>query len=155
MGVATRASLSGAAPDGAIKRVPLFRVSTQESLDSPIDRRSAYYREQALELLQRKGALKPQRMMTPPNLLTFLRVLLVPVLVVTWYGDHRHYNVATAAIFIAASITDWLDGCAALRRYGPARLPAPAPPRASAHTTCALQVPGPPHGPHLCIWRLP
>jgi phosphatidylglycerophosphate synthase len=112
MGVTTRRSSNGF---DEIARVPLFRVSLDESLASPIDRRSAFYREQARELLIKKGTLKPQPMLTPPNLLTLARIVLVPAFVACWFGEHRHYSVATAALFIAASITDWLDGYLARR----------------------------------------
>ena len=54
----------------------------QESLDSPIDRRSDYYRQRARQKrppqLQASSAAPPaQRLLTAPNVLTFLRVLLV------------------------------------------------------------------------------
>ena len=107
-------------PEPLIPRVPLFRVSPNlESLDSGIDRRSTFYRENAL----RQGIIKPppekvkQAIFTLPTLLTLLRVVLVPVLVFCWYAGHRHAPVATATVFIIASVTDWLDGYLA-RRMG-------------------------------------
>ena len=50
----------------------------QESLDSPIDRRSDYYRKRARQKRQASSSTPPaQRLLTAPNVLTFLRVLLV------------------------------------------------------------------------------
>lgn len=117
MGVITRAKRSGVNGDGEeICRVPLLGVSAEESLASPIDRRSALYRSKALAILAEHGGLgAPQPLLTPPNVLTFLRILLVPAFVACWYGAHRHYSVATAALFILASVTDWLDGWMARR----------------------------------------
>lgn len=48
--------------------------------------------------------------MNLPNLLTFLRILLVPVLVVTLMISVPWSHMAAAAVFGLASITDWLDG---------------------------------------------
>ena len=85
-----------------------------ESLDSGIDRRSLYYREKALEARVKAKTPPPPRQRNPiftlPTLLTLLRVALVPVLIFCWYAGHVHAPVATAAIFITASLTDWLDG---------------------------------------------
>lgn len=45
-----------------------------------------------------------------PNILTLLRILLIPVLVVVYYLPwHGHFLLASG-VFIVASITDWLDG---------------------------------------------
>ena len=55
-----------------------------------------------------------------PNLLTALRILLIPVLVALFYLaplDWRY--LASAAIFTLAAVTDWLDGYLA-RRWGEA-----------------------------------
>jgi CDP-diacylglycerol--glycerol-3-phosphate 3-phosphatidyltransferase len=47
---------------------------------------------------------------TLPNLLTVIRILAVPLLVVVFYWDHGWAHVLSAVIFIAAAITDSLDG---------------------------------------------
>lgn len=52
---------------------------------------------------------------TLPNILTLLRILLIPVLVlVFFYGGPWSYALS-AAIFGLAAITDWLDGYLARR----------------------------------------
>lgn len=94
----------------------------QESLSSPIDRRSDYYRQRAREQQQQpqsqaSQSAKPQPLLTAPNVLTFLRLLLVPVLVVLWFLPHRLASIASALTFIFAAITDWADGYLA-RRVG-------------------------------------
>lgn len=55
--------------------------------------------------------------LTLPTVLTLFRILLLPVMVMVFYADFRGSNLVAAAIFIAAAITDWLDGWIA-RRYG-------------------------------------
>ncbi|TBR10759.1 MAG: CDP-diacylglycerol--glycerol-3-phosphate 3-phosphatidyltransferase [Lysobacter sp.] len=54
--------------------------------------------------------------LTVPNLLTFLRIVLIPVLVLVFYLPYKWTNFAAAAVFGFASVTDWLDGWIA-RRY--------------------------------------
>ena len=54
---------------------------------------------------------------TIPTALTLFRILLLPVMVIVFYAPFRGANIVAAAIFIAAAITDWLDGWIA-RRYG-------------------------------------
>ena len=55
--------------------------------------------------------------LTIPTWLTLVRIALIPVLVVVYYLDYRWTNIAATAIFVFASLTDWLDGWIA-RRYG-------------------------------------
>ena len=50
-----------------------------------------------------------------PNLLTWLRILMIPMLVAVYYVPHdwiadHNKNLAATAIFSFAAITDWLDG---------------------------------------------
>ncbi len=60
--------------------------------------------------------------LTLPTILTLFRIGLLPVIVVVFYlpeffpSTRSWSNLAAAAIFIAAAITDWLDGWIA-RRY--------------------------------------
>ncbi|KAI5384551.1 Phosphoenolpyruvate carboxylase 4 [Lathyrus oleraceus] len=50
------------------------------------------------------------KLLTLPTILTLGRVAAVPLLVATFYLDGWQGTVATTTIFIAASVTDWLDG---------------------------------------------
>ncbi|XP_058774692.1 CDP-diacylglycerol--glycerol-3-phosphate 3-phosphatidyltransferase 2-like [Vicia villosa] len=50
------------------------------------------------------------KLLTLPTILTLGRVAAVPLLVATFYMDGWRGTVATTTIFIAASVTDWLDG---------------------------------------------
>ena len=52
---------------------------------------------------------------TIPTALTLFRIALLPVMVVVFYAPFRGANIAAAAIFIAAAVTDWLDGWVARR----------------------------------------
>ena len=52
-----------------------------------------------------------------PTVLTLFRIALLPVMVVVFYLPFRGANIAASVVFIAAAITDWLDGWIA-RRYG-------------------------------------
>jgi len=52
---------------------------------------------------------------TIPTALTLFRILLLPVMVFVFYAPFRGANIAAALIFIAAAITDWLDGWVARR----------------------------------------
>ncbi len=45
-----------------------------------------------------------------PNMLTSLRIALIPVLVVVFYLPFEWRYLAAAGVFTLASITDWLDG---------------------------------------------
>ncbi len=45
-----------------------------------------------------------------PNMLTVLRIMLVPVLVVALLGNTREGDVLAAIVFALASLTDFVDG---------------------------------------------
>jgi CDP-diacylglycerol--glycerol-3-phosphate 3-phosphatidyltransferase len=45
-----------------------------------------------------------------PNILTLLRIFLIPILVIVFYYPADWVNIAATVIFIIAAITDWLDG---------------------------------------------
>ena len=51
-----------------------------------------------------------------PNLLTVFRILLVPVLVVALLSEVHSGDALAAAVFVLASLTDYLDGWIARRR---------------------------------------
>ncbi len=94
-----------------IERIPLLGVvPAEESFDSPYDRRSEVYRQLAYEYVKEHPVQKQQSICTVPNLLTFLRLVLVPVVMSLWYAAHRAAPLLAAVLFVTASITDWLDG---------------------------------------------
>lgn len=45
-----------------------------------------------------------------PNLLTFLRIALIPVLVIVFYLPIKWANISVTIVFALAAITDWFDG---------------------------------------------
>ena len=55
------------------------------------------------------------QMFTWPNLLTFARILVIPLFVTVYYLPVSWAHIAAAIIFALASMTDWLDGY--LARY--------------------------------------
>ncbi len=50
-----------------------------------------------------------------PNILTLLRIALIPVFVLMYFLPVSWANIATAGFFLLAAITDWLDGYLARR----------------------------------------
>jgi CDP-diacylglycerol---glycerol-3-phosphate 3-phosphatidyltransferase len=54
--------------------------------------------------------------LTIPTMLTLLRILMIPVLVIVFYLPYDWTNFVAALVFGVAAITDWLDGWIA-RRY--------------------------------------
>ena len=50
-----------------------------------------------------------------PNLLTWLRILLIPLFVGIFYLSVPHQNLFATVVFTIAAITDWLDGWLARR----------------------------------------
>jgi hypothetical protein len=48
--------------------------------------------------------------LTIPTMLTLLRVAVIPVLVALYFRPEPWVPAACAGIFLAAAITDWLDG---------------------------------------------
>ncbi len=54
-------------------------------------------------------------MLNIPNALTFFRILLIPVLVALYLLPFAWSNTAVTAVFLAAGLSDWLDGYLARR----------------------------------------
>jgi hypothetical protein len=96
-----------------VTRIPLLGVNKEEeSFLSPYDRRSEVYRHLAYEHVKEHPPQAPnkQPLWTVPNALTFLRLVLVPVLMVVWYTGSPSAPLLAAVLFVIASLTDWLDG---------------------------------------------
>ena len=51
-----------------------------------------------------------------PNILTLLRIALIPVFILVYHTSWEWHNLAAAAIFGVAAATDWVDGYVA-RKY--------------------------------------
>lgn len=92
-------------------------VVPQESFDSPIDRRSDYYRQKVREGPSAQAPAKPQPLITPPNVLTLFRIALVPVFAVLWFVPFRLSPFLCAVTFNLAALTDWADGFLARKVY--------------------------------------
>lgn len=56
-----------------------------------------------------------EQMFNWPNVLTLVRISVIPLLVVFYYLPYTWSHLAASIIFVVASITDWLDGY--LARY--------------------------------------
>lgn len=54
-------------------------------------------------------------MWTVPNLLTLLRLALIPIFMLTFYLPFPYHEWATAGVFLLAALTDWFDGFLARR----------------------------------------
>jgi len=50
-----------------------------------------------------------------PNILTLLRLILIPVMVIVYLLDFSWSHLVSTIIFVIAAITDWLDGYLARR----------------------------------------
>ena len=48
--------------------------------------------------------------MNIPNILTLIRVALIPIFILLFYMPFHWSYLAAAVVFTLASITDWLDG---------------------------------------------
>lgn len=48
--------------------------------------------------------------MSIPNLLTFVRIFLIPAIVIAFYMPGRFGHMLAATIFACAALTDWVDG---------------------------------------------
>ena len=48
--------------------------------------------------------------MNIPNMLTLLRIIMIPIFYIIFFSDITNNSLFAALIFIIASLTDWLDG---------------------------------------------
>ncbi len=48
--------------------------------------------------------------MNTPNIITLIRIALIPLLVVLYYLPFSWVNIACGSVFAIACVTDWLDG---------------------------------------------
>ena len=48
--------------------------------------------------------------MNIPNILTLLRIIMIPIFYVVFFSDITNSSLFAALIFIIASLTDWFDG---------------------------------------------
>ena len=53
--------------------------------------------------------------MNIPTILTFIRIVLIPILAIAYYLPVSWANIAATAVFILAGVTDWFDGYLARR----------------------------------------
>lgn len=49
------------------------------------------------------------------NLITYFRMLLIPMVVLSYYSELQYANMLAAMLFSLASLSDWLDGYLARR----------------------------------------
>ncbi|RMF12886.1 MAG: CDP-diacylglycerol--glycerol-3-phosphate 3-phosphatidyltransferase [Gammaproteobacteria bacterium] len=54
--------------------------------------------------------IKPITSVNVPNLLTLIRIVMIPVIVVVYYLPWEHAGFTAAFIFMVVGFTDWLDG---------------------------------------------
>jgi CDP-diacylglycerol--glycerol-3-phosphate 3-phosphatidyltransferase len=60
--------------------------------------------------------VKREAVFTSPNLISFLRICLIPVVVAFLFSPSREYSLLAALFFTIAALTDWLDGYLARRK---------------------------------------
>ena len=49
-------------------------------------------------------------LLNAPNLLTYLRIILIPAFVIAYYLPYRDAHALAMWLFVLAAVTDWLDG---------------------------------------------
>ena len=49
-------------------------------------------------------------LLNTPNILTLLRIILIPLFIGAYYFVHPLAHMLTTAVFVLAALTDWLDG---------------------------------------------
>lgn len=72
--------------------------------------RFKFYQYNILKKYHHERGFSVSHIYNLPNLLTFLRILLIPVFIVVFYLPFKGAHYVAAIIFALASMTDWLDG---------------------------------------------
>jgi len=54
--------------------------------------------------------MKNNKIFSIPNIITSIRLLFIPIMLVYFFLAFPHYHGVTATIFLLGSATDWLDG---------------------------------------------
>ncbi|MDH3562986.1 MAG: CDP-alcohol phosphatidyltransferase family protein, partial [Gammaproteobacteria bacterium] len=49
-------------------------------------------------------------LLNAPNVLTLLRIALIPAFIVAYYWTHPMSHMFATGLFVLAALTDWLDG---------------------------------------------
>jgi CDP-diacylglycerol--glycerol-3-phosphate 3-phosphatidyltransferase len=49
-------------------------------------------------------------LLNTPNILTLLRIALIPAFIVAYYWSHPWSHMLATGLFVLAALTDWLDG---------------------------------------------
>ncbi len=49
-------------------------------------------------------------LLNAPNILTLLRIALIPAFIIAYYWTHPWAHMVATGLFILAALTDWLDG---------------------------------------------
>jgi CDP-diacylglycerol--glycerol-3-phosphate 3-phosphatidyltransferase len=60
--------------------------------------------------------LSRQQILTLPNGLTIIRVLVIPIIIILLFSEGSVYRLINAVLFLLAAVTDTLDGYLARRR---------------------------------------
>ena len=69
--------------------------------------------EQDIEQVQDGGLVVTDKVLTLPNVVTFLRLLLLPLFLLLEFGAHN--EIAALVVYAIAASTDWVDGQIARR----------------------------------------
>jgi CDP-diacylglycerol---glycerol-3-phosphate 3-phosphatidyltransferase len=64
---------------------------------------------------RREPRITVKQAISPPNLVTYLRIVIIPAVLVVMYFDSRTNAFLAAIIFTVASLTDFVDGYLARR----------------------------------------
>jgi hypothetical protein len=115
----TRSSSSSSSVPVARWHHPLHRQHSLTPFTAPGSSAGPHRRAQTQQPQQRTAASAadgspkappPKSFLTIPTILTLGRVAAIPALIAAWYSPLPLAPAACTAIFLVASLTDWLDG---------------------------------------------